>query len=313
MNKDILNKYISGDATEEEKIEIMEWLDSAPENMEEYLALRKLYDIMIWQTPAPEKKTQFVRLNPVLRKITIEGLKIAATFIIAFLGIHYYTHFGNKLSEPDMNTVIVPAGQHAELMLSDGTKVWLNAKSKFTFPKQFNTKTREVRLDGEGYFCVAKDKEHPFIVETQMYDIKVLGTEFNVTAYKEYNMFEASLLEGSVQLQVPGSGDGLIMKPNERVYLENNQLIKGPIINYNQFSWKQGIINFYNESFPEILKKLELYYDIKIQVKNKAVTNFYYTGKFRTNEGLEHILKVFQLNNDFRYKIDNTQNIVTIE
>lgn len=309
MNKDLLNKYISGDVNDEEKIEVMEWIDSAPENLKEYLSLRKLHGILIWQSP----RRKAIKTGSSLRKISIEALKIAAVFVVVLLGIHYYSSVSNKLSEPAMNTVFVPAGQHVELELSDGTKVWLNAKSKLTFPKQFNSTTRNVTLDGEGYFYVAKDKDHPFIVETQMYNIEVLGTEFNVTAYADYNKFETSLIEGSIQVLIPGLDDGLIIIPNERVYLENNQLMKGPILNYDQFLWTQGLISFYNESFTDILKKLELYYDVKIEMKNKSVKDYYYTGKFRTNEGLEHILKVFQLNYDFKYKIDKTLNTVIIE
>ena len=99
-----------------------------------------------------------------------------------------------------MQTVIVPAGQRAELLLADGTKVWLNSRSKLKFPDRFQKDARKVELDGEGYFEVTHQEEAPFTVHTSKYDVKVLGTEFNVKAYKDKEQFETSLLKGSVEV-----------------------------------------------------------------------------------------------------------------
>ena len=96
---------------------------------------------------------------------------------------------------------MVPAGQRVELVLEDGTRVWLNSKSKLTYPTSFGKKEREVILDGEGYFEVTKNEKAPFIVKTHKYDIKVLGTTFNISAYQnKLSAFETSLLEGAVEV-----------------------------------------------------------------------------------------------------------------
>ncbi len=318
MDDQFLMRYISGDVTDEEKIRITEWLDADPEHMRRFLTLRKLYDITVWQEQPsvadPGQRPARRKAGAVVRKLTVELLKVAAIFILVFLAIRY---FYPAVPEPEetfaMHTIHVPAGQHAELVLADGTRVWLNTKTTFTFPERFSSRSREVKLDGEGYFDVTKDETKPFIVQTGKYDIKVLGTEFNVTAYSTDKAFETSLLEGSVELFRTGSADRMTLRPNERVYLENEQLIKGPILNYNQFLWKEGLISFNDESFPEMIRKLENYFDVKIIVQNEDILNYRCTGKFRTKDGVRHILKVLQLDNDFRYTFDEIQNTITIE
>ena len=212
-----------------------------------------------------------------------------------------------------MQTIHVPAGQRTELILTDGTKVWLNSKSTFSFPNIFSEKNRNVSLDGEGYFDVTNNKKQPFIVSTLKYDIKVWGTQFNVIAYSASNIFETSLLKGSIELLNPGTDKGVLILPNERIFLNADHLVRAPISNYNHFLWKDGIISFDNESFPEMITKLELYFDLQIINKNKTILRNRYTGKFRTKDGVEHILKVLQLSNRFRYKIDDKFNIITIE
>jgi ferric-dicitrate binding protein FerR (iron transport regulator) len=314
MNQETLLRYITGDATETEKAEMAQWLDANPENMREFLAFRKLYDITLWQEE--NKETQLI--NPskkefTIRKLVVEALKIAAIFVVALVGTRYLFPT-SKVSEPvAMQTIYVPAGQRAELTLSDGTKVWLNAKTTFVFPNLFSDKSRNVTLDGEGYFVVTTDKKHPFIVKTEKFDVKVWGTQFNVMAYSGKPIFETSLLEGSVELLNPGGEQGVMISPNERIYLKNDRLVRAPIVNYNHFLWKEGLISFDDESFPEMVTKLELYFDLKINMNNNRMLKNRYTGKFRTKDGVEHILKVLQLSNQFKFRIDDKLNIITIE
>jgi len=314
MNQETLLRYISGDATETEKAEMAQWLDANPENMREFLAFRKLYDITLWQEE--NKETQLI--NPskkefTIRKLVVEALKIAAIFVVALVGTRYMFPI-SKVSEPvAMQTIYVPAGQRAELTLSDGTKVWLNAKTTFVFPNLFTEKSRIVSLNGEGYFDVKSNKKQPFIVKTEKYDVKVWGTQFNLMAYSGKPIFETSLLEGSVELLNPGGVQGVMIVPNERIYLKNDRLVRTPIVNYNHFLWKEGLISFDDESFPEMVTKLELYFDLKINLNNRRIVKNRYTGKFRTKDGVEHILKVLQLSNQFKFKIDDKLNIITIE
>lgn len=316
MNTELLLKYIAGDCTDQEKVTITSWLDSDPENMREFLSLRKLYDITIWQTSPSVKIAQ----KPIRKiqnwsgkHIYIQVMKIAAVFLVAIFVSHFLFPDSKPENSIAMQTIHVPAGQRAEITLVDGTKVWLNAKTTFTFPNYFSNSSRNVTLDGEGFFDVSSNKLKPFIVKTEKYDIKVLGTKFNLMAYSGKGIFETSLLEGSVEVLKSGGSKGILINPNERIFQENNRLVIAPIIHPNHFLWKEGIISFNDESFPEMVNKLELYFDLHIEIKNDKILNYRCTGKFRTKDGVEHILKVLQLSNKFNYRIDEKLNVITIK
>ncbi len=315
--KELLLKYINGDCTDQEKVKITNWLDSNPANMKEYLALRKLNDITIWQTNPDVKQQQTAKEKVFIwswNKYYTEILKIAAVFLIGILVSRYF--LSDVISQSPsiaMQTLYVPAGQRAELTLEDGTRVWLNAKTTLTFPNHFSEKTREVRLDGEGFFDVTSSKAKPFIVNTGKYNIKVWGTTFNLMAYSGSETFETSLLEGSVEILKPGYDNGVMLKPNEQLFFRAGNMVIAPIKNMDHFLWKEGVISFDNETFTELVKKLELYFDLDIDLKNEKILNYRCTGKFRMRDGVEHILKVLQLSNHFTYHIDNKQNKIIIE
>lgn len=314
MDQETIERYISGNATPNEKDDVTRWLDADEKHMKEFLALRKLYDISIWQqepVPVEKEESSFSRKHLTLRKISIELIKIAAVFIIAFTLLH--TFVADKPMQAQMQTIFVPPGQRAELTLTDGTKVWLNAKTTFTFPNNFVGDSRKVTLNGEGYFDVTKNTEKPFTVKTDQYDITVLGTEFNVTAYKGSGTFETALINGAVEVFSPATGDKMDLEPNTRTYLENGVLKKGAIEFTNYFLWKEGLICFYDEPVDQMIKKLELYYDVKINVYNEKLLKNRYSGKFRTKDGVEHVLRVLQLSNKFTYTKDNDLNIITIK
>jgi len=314
MDQESLIRYIVGDASAEEKSSMAEWLDADPEHMREFLAFRKLYDITLWQEETTDKKLANSSKSAFkIKYLVLEALKVAAIFAVTFFGVRYFQPSLPVVMPVAMQTIHVPAGQRAELTLTDGTKVWLNAKSTFIFPNHFTANSRNVTLDGEGYFDVRSNKEQPFIVKTDKYNVKVWGTQFNVMAYSGNPIFETSLIEGSVELLSPGKDKGLLIHLNERIFLENTRLVRAPISNFNHFLWKEGLICFDNESFPEMADKLELYFDLKINLKNDQILNNHYTGKFRMKDGVEHILKVLQLSNKFRFKIDEKLNLITIE
>lgn len=312
MNNELLQKYISGDVTEAEKQRIVQWIEESPENMREYMAQRKLYDIALWRTePAMEVKRQEKR-KFTLRSVGMELIKMAAVFALALAGGYYMMEMRPDKPEP-LQSLYVPAGQRAELMLADGTKVWLNSRSSLTFPGSFDGDTRQVKLDGEGYFDVAKNAECPFIVETNQYNVRVLGTEFNVKAYAVDSVWETSLLKGAVEILRPDAeGNGLRLEPNTMARLEGDHLVKGRIKNLNHFLWREGLICFNNITVGEMFKKLELYFGVNIEVKNDRILKNRYTGKFRTSDGVEHVLKVLRLRNEFTYTKDDETNVITI-
>lgn len=313
MDEKLLHRYIAGDVSQEEKERVARWLDADKENMKDFLAQRRLYDISVWQEEeAPGSVETRRNGRERLRTVVFELSRIAAVFILAFAAA--YSFLGKEEEgEARMQTLFVPPGQRAELMLTDGTKVWLNAKTTFTFPDKFTASSRQVVLDGEGYFDVARDAQKPFVVKTEAYDIKVLGTEFNVTAYSGSPLFETSLLRGAVEVVSPATQSAIRLEPRTRIYRENGQLKMGVIEHDSYFLWKEGLICFYDEPVDKMIEKLELYYDVKIDVHNPGLLKNRYSGKFRTKDGVEHVLKVLQLNNKFTYTKDTNLNLITIK
>ena len=313
MDDKLLQLYFEGRTTDEQSRLITEWLDANEANMKHYQQLCRLYEISFWHE-VPEVIT-----NPFLKKVKSrhiwqKAIELAAIFILGFI-LHYWIHLPFVDTEEDiaMQTIHVPAGQNAQLTLADGSQVWLNAGSTLNFPTRFTKGKRKVSLNGEGFFEVKANKDKPFIVSTSNYDIKALGTSFNVRAYKQSKDFEAALLTGKVEITDHTTNQQLSLAPDNRAILINKKLVVTPMQHIDYFLWRKGIL-YFDESLMEVLKKLELYFDVNIQINNKSIiqNKLHSTAKFRTRDGLYHILDVLQLTHHFTYQKDDEINLIII-
>lgn len=312
MDEKVLDKYIRGEATQEERNQVVEWMDADKEHVREVMALRRLHDISLMNQPLTEPVAEKETDNPKeqqgkWRKIGIELLKVAAVVLALVL-----FQFLNRTENAGYQTLYVPSGQRAELTLPDGTKVWLNSHTRLVYPLSFG-KERAVELDGEAYFTVVHN-EQPFTVKAGSLNVEVLGTEFNVKAYSASSVQKVDLLKGSVRLDGEAlGGKSLSMVPKESVCITGGKLARSRIDDYDYFKWKEGLICFHNESVGSIIKKLELYYDIRIVVYKKDFLDEFYSGKFRTKDGIEQVLNILQLEHNFTYERDNNLNLITIK
>lgn len=311
MDKDILQRYVEGNVSPEEIIAVVDWLDADENNVREFMALHKLNDISLLNQPDNRADNQKKKRTISFRKIGYELAKIAAILIIFWGGTKLFETNTTEESIVTYQTLYVPAGQRAELILPDSTRVWLNAHSKLIYPVSFGKGNRQVELNGEAYFDVVHNEKQPFIVKTRQMDIQVLGTEFNVTSYS--SDFEVSLLRGCIELSSPSLSSTYKAKEKEHVKLKDNKLIVNNITDYDYFRWKEGLICFNNESVATIIEKLKLYYDIDIETHNKKFLNSRYSGKFRTKDGIEQVLKVLQIEHKFSYTKNNDLNLITIK
>ena len=194
MDKEILQRYVEGNVTPEEIIAVVDWLDADENNVREFMALHKLNDISLLNQLESQIDIAKKKKTISFRQIGYELAKIAAILIIFWGGAKLYETTTTKEEIITYQTLYVPAGQRAELLLPDSTRVWLNARSKLIYPVSFGKGTRQVELNGEAYFDVIHNEKQPFVVKTSLMDIQVLGTEFNVTAYSGSSDFEVSLL-----------------------------------------------------------------------------------------------------------------------
>ena len=311
MDKEILQRYVEGNVNPEEIIAVVDWLDADENNVREFMALHKLNDISLLNQADNRADNQKKKRTVSFRKIGYELAKIAAILIIFWGGTKLFETNTTEESIITYQTLYVPAGQRAELILPDSTRVWLNAHSKLIYPVSFGKGNRQVELNGEAYFDVVHNEKQPFIVKTRQMDIQVLGTEFNVTSYS--SDFEVSLLRGCIELSSPNLSSTYRMKEKEHIKLKNNKLIINNITDYDYFRWKEGLICFNNESVATIIEKLKLYYEINIETHNKKFLNSRYSGKFRTKDGIEQVLKVLQIEHKFSYTKNNDLNLITIK
>jgi ferric-dicitrate binding protein FerR (iron transport regulator) len=230
------------------------------------------------------------RLHAVKRGF-LKTLSFAALAALCVAGTLFFTK--RDVCSPDspaMLTTHVPAGHRAQSTLPDGTTVWLNAGSTLSYPAVFSGQ-RVVYLDGEGFFEVAPDKEHPFIVSTGKLNVKALGTKFDISNYKEDNL-TVSLLEGSVSVYPEDREEqGIVLLPNEQLAESEGGYVKKSFVQ-DAILWVDGYHSFHNKTLASILSKLELYYDVKIISNNERLLNCTYTGKFRQTDGVIEILRV---------------------
>ena len=314
MNKDILYKFFEGNASFEEEAAVKQWMEESAENRLAFLKERKLFDAMLLLGNEEIIKNGKKRFSINLSSLRTELIKIAAVVAITLGGSYFYYQSSLEKELMAMQTITVPAGQRINITLVDGTNVWLNARTSLSYPVKFGKNNRQVVLDGEAYFDVTKDKSKPFIVQTDNYNVEVLGTQFDVNAYSETGEFETTLMSGSVKVaSASDSTQKITLKPNNKVFLQDGKLHVTAVDDYNPYRWKEGLICFKNETFTSIMKDFEKYYGLTIQEKNKNVFKYVYTGKFRQTDGIDYALRVLQKDIKFTYQRDDENQIIYIE
>ena len=265
---------------------------------------RRSFQLFLQQLKT-KKRHKIVQLT--MRYAAAALILIASTF---FATQYFLTDTGNNR---EINTLVVPAGQRAHLTLQDGTSVWLNAQSTLSYPARFSGKTRRVTVSGEAYFDVSANPKKPFIVSTQNMEMKVLGTQFNVYSYPGTGCIKTDLVEGSLMIYSKQSPQASVtLKPNEQIVVKEGNMLVGEMQNSDYFLWKDGIYSFENERLLDIIEKLQLYYDVKIIVKDPEIFNVRYTGKFRQRDGIDEILRIIQKIQRFNVQKDTENNIITI-
>lgn len=196
-----------------------------------------------------------------------------------------------------------PKGGQYQLTLADGTKVWINADSKLIYPNIFAGKVREVELEGEAYFEVAENKEKPFVVKTASERVEVLGTHFNVSAYKEETLSSVALLEGSVKVVLPNDFEKII-QPGQQTVTHGTQMVVQQVNPEEVVAWKNGEFMFNNENLESVMRKLARWYDLEIEV-SPALSEVSIWGSVSRYDDFSKVLEIIQMTDqNIRFKVE---------
>lgn len=235
----------------------------------------------------------------------ISAASIAALLIIG--GLSLFSKMGSTTEGISYIETRCEYGSKSKIMLSDGTTVELNSGSVLRYPNSFSGGERVVILEGEAYFDVAKNKQHPFIVKTNNINVKVLGTHFNVKAYSDDSKVITTLLEGSVRVEKTDS----LLKVQPIILFPNQQFVFDKLsgsVNIHEVdasmyaTWRDGSYYFDAETFSDIVKKLERGFNIKIAIKSSRLQNELFSGVFDKGESIQQILDLFKKHRNFDYR-----------
>jgi transmembrane sensor len=305
--KEIVFKYFEGQATDAELEQLLHWLRKK-ENRIVFNRYRLDWKNGLEPTRFPGGgEESWHEIQAALgqksynrwqesRKIQ-QFFRVAAIFFFVIsLGsmAWYFTHQPQTIPET-FTSVMAENGQISKVELPDGSLVWLNAGSKMTYNNFFSAGNRKVTLTGEAYFDVAKNENLPLVVDCNGLQVKVLGTCFNVNVYDAGKIAEVVLEEGAVELINTTTNDNFYrMKPGERVKvnLETSQYFTGMVNTIHYTSWREGIVNIYDLSIEDLVRRLEKRYNQKFEL-TPEVKELRYTFTIE-NEPLEYVLKLME-------------------
>lgn len=317
----LIGKHLLGNLTKDESSELDDWFSEKKKHKIEFEDIVELW-LKTGQFKFSEKINTPLALTTVHEKADIKPKnvfrlkivsQIAAILVLSvlFSGLFSYLFFGNKKAVDKLvyEEVNVAYGTKINIELSDGTTVYLNSGSSLRFSNLFaQNHERKVELKGEGFFKVAKDSKRPFIVTVGELDVKVLGTTFNVNAYCPGSEIDIALVEGKVSIGKANNGSFdrlMILIPNQVAHFDvvRNKIYKNTDIDLDKYiGWTEGKIVFVDDPIQDVIRKIEIWYNVNIRVEDKQLVNYRFTGTF-INESLEEILNVLSLTSPLQYSI----------
>ena len=210
-----------------------------------------------------------------------------------------------------LNTISTPNGGEWQIRLPDGTRVWLNAASSIQYSLNIGTaKERLVKLDGEAYFEVSKNKAHPFVVETAKQTVEVLGTHFNINSYEEEQVTKTTLLEGSVRVSHNDTNESEVLEPGEQSLVSARGIAVKNVDVDEAVAWKQGYFMFNNEKQESILRKIARWYNVEIEYADPEAKEVMYYGTVSRFEKISKVLHKLEQTGEVRF--DNKGNKVIV-
>ncbi len=306
-------KLLEGEVSTEEEKAFNDWLNAETTNKQVYFQLKELwyhkqdqtnnsqaiaaYDKLINRIKFAEGTLSQSRVRKISFQVN-QFVKYAAIviFIISFGYLASY-YISNESSGSEFCTISVPKGNKSEVVLPDGSRIWLNNNSKLVYPKEFNNKIRKVELTGEGFFEIKPNAKVPFVVQTSDISIRVLGTKFNVSAYPNDKFIETTLVSGKVTIRSNESpAVENILSPGESSTYDkiSNLMTKNQVDTKFYTYWMKGEFVFKDEKFETLAKRIERIYNVEISFQDESLKDKKYTGDFKVDDNIYTILEIFK-------------------
>lgn len=328
--KDIIQKYLQEEASEQQKRALLAWFREKEENRILFSGIRDewLASSAFDKFEANDVKNAFKSFVNLVEKQDKEAkririrsyFRVAATLvflIICSAGTYWLGRTGLGVGKNErgialVNRVIMGKESKGSFMLPDGSKVWLNANSQLVYPEDFMSGTREVRLRGEGYFEVARNEKVPFLVKTDGMQIRVLGTHFNVKNYDNQLGMEAALLTGKVEILFPEMTTSILLQPNQKIFRDRQtgKYKLSNVVASDYAIWIGDKLVCTNERLSSILHKMKHWYNLEIECKPGVPLNQRLSLTIR-KESPEEIFKLLTLISPIRYQWKNEKIVVT--
>lgn len=347
--KKIIESYLSGSSTEEEITGLFNWLSESEDNRRQFAAYKKIwiesriiesFDVQRIENGRDKVglKIEIEELNRKLKlrkRISLFVGYAASIILLAglFTGYYFYSHLSVRGTDGKIsgNIIEVPYGSKSHLTLPDGSKVWLNAGSKISYKPGFGIGSREVYLEGEAYFDIEKNENIPFYVKTDLFNIKVYGTAFNVKSYLDEDISETTLDRGAISIirnDMPETEIKVV--PNQRVVIHRNLEqpknirpsahqqssgltpeetsleIEENVNTKNITAWKDNRLVFEQEPLVLLAKRLERRYNVIFHFSDEKMKSIRYTAVLKEMP-IDQVLKAISMTSPIKYKIDGME------
>ena len=314
----MLLRYIKDTASNKEKSYIEAWLEADENNKRILLQTARIYyannamERIASRNPliAYEKLEQ--RLVKRARLYWLKRFSVAAACIIAIIGLSSlisYIRVGSSTDDPQYITLEANAGIRTHFNLPDGTVVYLNSGSSLSYPVPYDSKERKVCLSGEAYFKVTHNEKQPFIVSAfgDRYNVRVLGTEFNMQAYASEDQISTTLVKGSVNVEVKNKIGKIYkweLKPSEKAVcdIDEGKVLITKVNTIYETAWMEGKLMFKNMPLPQVLKRLSYFYNVKFEIQDPVINSYYFNGTFE-NKQLSKFLYYLKISSRIDYEI----------
>jgi ferric-dicitrate binding protein FerR (iron transport regulator) len=314
---------LDGDISLAEKEFLYHWISKSENNKRYYTQVKDVWEASLLNaSEIAQTQREWERFNRRIaahpkktekRYKIVSWSRVAAVLAVGLLIANLLVQ-NFKTEDPVYFTSIAPLGSVAQTLLPDGTMIYLNSGSEIKYDVITNEKQRDVYINGEAWFDVEKDKNRPFVVHTPYYDVKVLGTQFNVSTYEDEESVITTLEEGSIQVITSEKlklKEDILLKPGEQlVYNKAEQKIYKTKVDTRLFtSWRNNKLIFLDMNFGELVKLLERKYGVEINVVDNSILEEHYSGTIK-NETILEILNVIQYTHPIKYKVEGQKIII---